>query len=381
MKSRAAQQPFNINVESGYQITSVSGCSGTLNGNIYTTGAVSSNCVVAVVFSGSTTGSTKPADYYCADNVSTVVAVRGNNSYDFFAAPGECIGTTNPDSRVERKTVPIEFAVAPQVADIDISSDARITKITNNFSTGAGLSNSAEYYIAVDVTNNGSTDACKVSIDDDMKLQLVDVNNSIISDAFNDVLSMDQIAFGRNVRDDCILAGETKTLVFSSTLTEGLNGATIYDLDDVVKIKADQVEAELVTVPPFGAAPYALGALTPTEMDWSTEIKSGYDYITLHITFVNMLNHTVKLTDNDLAMRFGFFDAEGYALNVAFINRWKALGYLSKDELKPEDAIIDAMGGVLTMEYNYGPIIYNNHTQIKGQVEKIVVNIDMEYDD
>ncbi|MGD9731370.1 MAG: LamG-like jellyroll fold domain-containing protein [Desulfamplus sp.] len=41
---------FTITPDWGYHIDSVSGCSGTLSGNIYTTGAVTDNCSVTVVF-------------------------------------------------------------------------------------------------------------------------------------------------------------------------------------------------------------------------------------------------------------------------------------------------------------------------------------------
>jgi len=41
---------FNINPSSGYSVNSITGCNGVLNGNIYTTGAITSNCIVSVSF-------------------------------------------------------------------------------------------------------------------------------------------------------------------------------------------------------------------------------------------------------------------------------------------------------------------------------------------
>ncbi|MGX5203041.1 thiol-activated cytolysin family protein [Aliikangiella sp. IMCC44632] len=47
-------ETFTLTPEQNFSIESVTGCSGTLNGNSYTTGAISSNCVVSASFTPST---------------------------------------------------------------------------------------------------------------------------------------------------------------------------------------------------------------------------------------------------------------------------------------------------------------------------------------
>jgi hypothetical protein len=45
-----ATTSFTVTPNTGYHITSVTGCGGTLAGNTYTTGAITSNCAVTVSF-------------------------------------------------------------------------------------------------------------------------------------------------------------------------------------------------------------------------------------------------------------------------------------------------------------------------------------------
>jgi hypothetical protein len=71
---------FTIKPDTGFQILSVSGCSGTLNGNTYTTGQITENCTVTAAFkiatytvsilkSGSGSGSIIAQGLICEGNV------------------------------------------------------------------------------------------------------------------------------------------------------------------------------------------------------------------------------------------------------------------------------------------------------------------------
>ncbi len=49
--SHGSSTTFTVTPGTGYYVSSASGCSGTLSGNTYTTGAITANCTVSVVFS------------------------------------------------------------------------------------------------------------------------------------------------------------------------------------------------------------------------------------------------------------------------------------------------------------------------------------------
>lgn len=50
MVNAGSPTTFTVTASSGYAISGVTGCGGTLTGNTYTTGAVSANCTVTASF-------------------------------------------------------------------------------------------------------------------------------------------------------------------------------------------------------------------------------------------------------------------------------------------------------------------------------------------
>jgi uncharacterized repeat protein (TIGR02543 family) len=97
---------FSISPDTGYDIASVTGCGGTLNGNTYTTGAITVDCTVSATFAiksytltvntaGSGSGTVTGAGTYTFGTTVTVAAAADTGS-TFAGWSGDCSGTDNP---------------------------------------------------------------------------------------------------------------------------------------------------------------------------------------------------------------------------------------------------------------------------------------------
>ena len=91
---------FTITANTGYVISGVTGCGGTLSGNTYTTGMISANCAVTASFvaqytvtgSGGTGGSISPGSTPVNAGGTTALMVTANNGYVISSVTG-CGGT------------------------------------------------------------------------------------------------------------------------------------------------------------------------------------------------------------------------------------------------------------------------------------------------
>ena len=94
---------FTVTPDTGYDISSVTGCGGSLSGNTYTTGVITSACTVSASFSSKTYtviasagqgGSISPASKTVNHGDSTSFAITSNSGYSIDTATG-CNGTLN----------------------------------------------------------------------------------------------------------------------------------------------------------------------------------------------------------------------------------------------------------------------------------------------
>ena len=128
--SHGATTSFTVTPSTGYRLVSVSGCSGTLSGNVYTTGNVGSACAVNAVFNANTYqvtasatagGTISPASTQVSHGATTAFTVTANVGYRIDNVSG-CAGTLNGDSFTTAAvtancTVSANFArVAPSFA-------------------------------------------------------------------------------------------------------------------------------------------------------------------------------------------------------------------------------------------------------------------------
>lgn len=143
--SYGASQTFVITPNTGYHITSVSGCGGTLSGNTYTTGAITANCTVTAGFAINTytltisktgagigivtsasSGISCGSDCSEAYTYGTVITLTPSPSSDSSFAGwsgGGCSGVGNcPVTLNSDTTVTATFNVLPPVGDFTSSS-------------------------------------------------------------------------------------------------------------------------------------------------------------------------------------------------------------------------------------------------------------------
>lgn len=83
---------FTITPEAGYSVSSVTGCDGSLTGNIYTTGAVNKNCTVSAAFSQSLFTVTPSAGVNGSVVPNTPQQVPYNGTADFTLTPSPGYG-------------------------------------------------------------------------------------------------------------------------------------------------------------------------------------------------------------------------------------------------------------------------------------------------
>jgi len=100
-----SSQAFTLTPNSGYSISSVGGtCGGTLNGNTYTTNAITANCTVTAAFasqptyivtaSAGTGGSISPSGYLTVNSgAAQTFTVTPNSGYSISSMGGTCGGT------------------------------------------------------------------------------------------------------------------------------------------------------------------------------------------------------------------------------------------------------------------------------------------------
>ena len=151
---------FAVTPAPGYQIASVSGCGGSLSGNLYTTGSITANCTVSATFSllsyavnGSSGvgGSVSCVPSSVGFNGSSSCTATAATGYTFTGFSGDCTGTTCSLTNIQsNKSVTGNFTQNP-LSSVCIASPSSapagtaVTVTCSNVPTGstvtiAGLS-------------------------------------------------------------------------------------------------------------------------------------------------------------------------------------------------------------------------------------------------
>ena len=128
---------FTVTPNTGYNISSVTGCGGTLSGNTYTTGQVTGNCSVSAVFalntytvtpSAGTGGSISPSTAQTVNyDGTTTFTVTPNTGYSIGSVTG-CGGTLSGST----------YTTGPVTANCSVSAAFPINTYTVTPSAGAG---------------------------------------------------------------------------------------------------------------------------------------------------------------------------------------------------------------------------------------------------
>jgi hypothetical protein len=129
---------FTVTPNTGYSISSVTGCGGTLSGSTYTTGPITSNCTVAAAFTTSTytiTSSATSSNGTIAPSGSVQVAGGGNKQFTITpnagytaSVGGSCGGTLSGNI----------YTTSPITANCTVSASFAIDPYTVTPSAGTG---------------------------------------------------------------------------------------------------------------------------------------------------------------------------------------------------------------------------------------------------
>ena len=127
---------LTVSANAGYSIANVTGCKGTLNGNTYTTGAVTSNCQVQASFSidsytvnasAGEGGTVNPATQNVNHGSSAQITITPNEGYSIDAVTG-CSGSLNGST----------YTTSAVTANCQVQASFSIDSYTVNASAGEG---------------------------------------------------------------------------------------------------------------------------------------------------------------------------------------------------------------------------------------------------
>lgn len=137
---------FTLTPDTGFSLVSVSGCGGTLSGNIYQTGPITSNCSITASFqrkSYSVTAVSQPGGSF--NPVAATVLHGDTTFFDLTVAPGfQLLEVTGCGGRLEGN----RFTTAAITADCIVSAHLNELSFDIDASSGAGGSISPSTYAA-----------------------------------------------------------------------------------------------------------------------------------------------------------------------------------------------------------------------------------------
>jgi hypothetical protein len=128
---------FTITPNTGYRISNATGCGGTLNGNIYTTGPVTANCTVTASFaiqsytltaSAGTGGAISPASATVNHGATRAFTLTPSAGYAIASVGGTCGGTLNNRT----------YTTLPATANCTVVAVFAPLSLTVTASAGAG---------------------------------------------------------------------------------------------------------------------------------------------------------------------------------------------------------------------------------------------------
>lgn len=134
---------FTVTANANYAIENVSGCGGTLNGNTYTTAAITADCTVSASFvliapntyvvtaSAGNGGSVSPASQVVNENDTAVITVTADPNYHIDSVSG-CGGTLNANTFTTAAitancTVTASFAIDTHTVSVSIGLGGSVT--------------------------------------------------------------------------------------------------------------------------------------------------------------------------------------------------------------------------------------------------------------
>ena len=291
--------------EAGYEIASVSGCGGSLSGNVYTTAPVTGACAVtasfnlrsyAVTASGGSGGSISPATQNISHGQSGQVTLTPEAGYEIASVSG-CGGslsgnvyTTAPVTAACAITA--TFSLRSYAVTASGGSGGSISPATQDISHGQSgqvtLSPEAGYEIDSVSGCSGSlsgnvyttapvTDACEVTATFSLNLSSpanvqVAVGDGVLSLTWDGVANAQSYVVysaeevGVNAANYHLLAGGRRELVSSTSATlSSLNNAVTYYLVVAAAIGADEGPLSAsVSAEPVAATPVITGKLNDT---------------------------------------------------------------------------------------------------------------------
>ncbi|MBE2294993.1 MAG: hypothetical protein IAF00_08570, partial [Phycisphaerales bacterium] len=141
--NQGANTSFTITPNSGYQIVSVTGCGGSLNGTTYTTSPITANCTVSASFSpisptttylvsttASSGGTINPSTRTVNQGANTSFTVTPNNGYQIVSVTG-CGGSLNGTA----------YTTGPITANCTISASFSLVSPTTSYEVTATTTN------------------------------------------------------------------------------------------------------------------------------------------------------------------------------------------------------------------------------------------------
>lgn len=223
---------FTVTPNAGYSINSVSGCGGSLSGNTYTTGAITSDCTVSASFSintytvtasASTGGSISPTSTTVNHGTTTSFTVTPDTMYAIDTVTG-CGGSLNGN------TYTTGVITADCVVSASFAGPAVMSVADNSVIEGNGGSAALTFTISLSVQANG---------------------NVTVDYATSDGTAIGGVSCGGGV--DYITAGGALTIssgTTSTTLDVTVCGDTDYESNETFTVALSNVSANAT----FGTA-------------------------------------------------------------------------------------------------------------------------------
>ncbi len=141
---------FTVTADSGFSISSVSGCSGSLSGNSYTTAAITEACTIVALFNSNAT--VEPASFMQAiTNGDAAPVIINGQAWTFRTPPPpeneRTVRTDHPRLMMTQDTLP-----ALKIKLLDSVYNPYMTKITTRADAGSMLENAFLYQITGDTS-------------------------------------------------------------------------------------------------------------------------------------------------------------------------------------------------------------------------------------
>ncbi len=320
------------------------------------------------------------SDYLCRDHIAAENNVVGNNTYEFIANAGECFGTVE-DFGLTKQEFPVSIDLGNNSEElISLSPTA---KLTSELITTIAPSGGYQLRVAIEMSNTSLENICidfhGASLRNLAGGEIADMGRLNI---FGDMY-YGEASGGVKYHSDCVPAGQTRTVwgsvIISHEAFPGSPEAPTLTIESFATLDHIVVVVDDLDIPEQRSDDYFLEPLIPSEAVWSTEheVIQNIDYYGYKIvnSFLNMTNHPVIF--NTQLVHIVYFDEEGYINYDSLSSIAEFLG-IDSDDLTDSDFRLDAMGGTLSVQDQYFPIVPSRGaTTIVGRSKKAVISLDI----